>query len=153
LNLDQPEGYANNGIMGTDPAEPEASEQPVKPVFWIASSRDDLRAFPDAVKEVMGFALYQAQMGGKHVRAKPLKGFGGAGVLEIVEDHAGNTFRGMYTVKLAGAVYVLDAFQKKSKKGTKTPKGDIDRIKHRLKAAEEHHRKWQLLRAKKEDQQ
>lgn len=90
----------------------------------------------------MGFALYQAQKGGKHVAAKPLKGFGGTGVLEIVDNHEGNTFRAVYTVKFAGAVYVLDAFQKKSKKGVKTPKGDIDRIKKRLKAAEEHYTTW-----------
>ncbi len=99
--------------MSADITQADEGEQPVKPVFWIASSKDDLRAFPEAVKDVMGFALYQAQLGGKHVAAKPLKGFGGVGVLEIVEEHAGNTFRGVYTVKFAGAVYVLDAFQKK----------------------------------------
>jgi phage-related protein len=92
----------------------------------------------------MGFALYQAQKGGKPIAAKPLKGFGGAGVLEIVEDNRGSTFRGVYTVKFAGVVYVLDAFQKKSKKGAKTPKGTIDRIKKRLKVAEEHYEKWRL---------
>ena len=90
----------------------------------------------------MGFALYQAQQGSKHVAAKPLKGFDGAGVLEIVADDSGSTFRGVYTVKFAGAVYVLDAFQKKSKKGAKTPQANIDRIRKRLKAAEEHHKKW-----------
>jgi phage-related protein len=114
----------------------------VKPLFWIASAKEDLREFPQEVKDVMGFALFQAQEGGKHVAAKPLKGFGGAGVLEIVEDNDGSTFRAVYTVRLAGAVYVLDAFQKKSKKGVKTPPRDIDRIKKRLKAAEEHHKKW-----------
>lgn len=111
----------------------------VRPLFWIAGSKDDLRAFPEEVKDVMGFALYQAQKGGKHVAAKPLKSFGGAGVLEIVDSHEGNTFRVVYTIKFAGVVYVLDAFQKKSKKGAKTPKSDIDRIKKRLKAAEEHY--------------
>lgn len=120
----------------------DEGEGSVKPLFWMSGSRDDLRAFPEDVKDVMGFALYQAQKGGKHVAAKPLKGFGGTGVLEIVDNHEGNTFRAVYTVKFAGAVYVLDAFQKKSKKGVKTPKGDIDRIKKRLKAAEEHYTTW-----------
>ena len=96
----------------------------------------------------MGFALYQAQTGGKHVDAKPLKGFGGAGVLEIVADEAGAPC-GVYTVKFAGAVYVLDVFQKKSKKGIKTPQEDINRIKTRLKAAEEHYEQWRSSQNKK----
>jgi phage-related protein len=137
--------------MGTEVREEEEGEEAVKPLFWIASSKDDLRDFPEEVKDVMGFALYQAQKGGKHVAAKPLKGFGGAGVLEIVEDDNGSTFRGVYTVKLPGAVYVLDAFQKKSKKGAKTPQRDIDRIKKRLKAAEEHHKKWRSSEQTQED--
>lgn len=124
------------------------AEEPLRPLFWIASSKNDLRHFPEDVKAVMGFALFQAQQGGKHIAAKPLKGFGGARVLEIVEDDNGNTFRGIYTVKFAGAVYVLDAFQKKSKKGNKTPQGDIDRIKQRLKAAEEHYKPWRLAQQK-----
>ena len=110
-----------------------------KPLFWIGSSRDDVRAFPDPVSRIIGFALRQAQRGGKHLDAKVLKGFGGAGVLEIVEDHDGDTFRAVYTVKFAGAVYVLHAFQKKSKKGIKTPKAELDLIRRRLKVAEEHH--------------
>jgi phage-related protein len=114
----------------------------LKPLFWIGSSRDDIRKFPEDVKDVMGFALYQAQTGGKYITAKPLKGFGGAGVLEIVAHDMGSTFRGVYTVKFAGAVYVLDAFQKKSTTGVKTPQGDIDRIKKRLKTAEAHYRHW-----------
>lgn len=146
--LDREPVYANNGIMSR--GENEETEEPVKPLFWIASSKDDLRSFPEDVKDVMGFALYQAQNGGKHVAAKPLRGFGGAGVLEIVEDHSGSTFRGVYTVKFAGAVYVLDAFQKKSKKASKTPPGDIDRIKKRLKAAEEHHKKWRSAQKEQE---
>lgn len=85
----------------------------------------------------MGFALYLAQTGGKHANAKPLKGFGGAGVLEIVDDHDGDTYRAVYTVKFADAVYVLHAFQKKSKTGVKTPPADIEKMKRRLKAAEE----------------
>jgi phage-related protein len=142
--------YAKNGIMSAEEKAQEGDE-PVKPLFWIASSKDDLRAFPEEVKDVMGFALYQAQIGGKHVAAKPLKGFGGAAVLEIVADDRGSTFRGAYTVKFAGAVYVLDAFQKKSKKGAKTPKEDIDRIKKRLKAAEEHYEQWHVSQQSRED--
>ena len=93
----------------------------IKPVSWIGSSYKDFREFPDPVQDSMGYALYQAQIGLKHDRAKPLKGFGGAGVLELVADHVGDTFRAVYTVKFAAAVYVLHAFQKKSKSGAKTP--------------------------------
>ena len=84
----------------------------------------------------MGYALYQAQIGEKHGSAKPLKGFGGASVLEIVTDHVGDTFRAVYTVKFATAIYVLHAFQKKSKSGIKTPIEDLDLIRRRLKVAE-----------------
>jgi phage-related protein len=108
----------------------------VKPVSWIGSSYKDFREFPDPVQDSMGFALYQAQIGLKHGSAKPLKGFGGAGVIEIVADHVGDTFRAVYTVKFATAVYVLHAFQKKSKSGIKTPIEDIELIQRRLKAAE-----------------
>ena len=107
-----------------------------KPVYWIGSSKQDLSAFPQPVKDVVGFALHQAQVGEKHDSAKPLKGFGGAGVLEIVEDSDGETYRAVYTVKFQNAVYVLHAFQKKSRKGIKTPQSDIDLIKENLKAAE-----------------
>jgi hypothetical protein len=86
-NLDGATTYANNGIVNSK-AQDEETEEVVKPVFGVASCKDDLRGFPEEVKDVMGFALYQAQKGEKHVAAKPLKGFGGAGVLEIVEDHA-----------------------------------------------------------------
>src|SRR6266550_2779610 len=89
-----------------------------KPLFWVGSSKQDVRAFPTAVRQTMGFALWQAQEGKKHADAKPLKGFGGAGVLEIVEDDAGSTYRAVYTVRFVRAVYVLHAFQKKSKKGS-----------------------------------
>ena len=94
----------------------------------------------------MGYALYLAQTGGKSPDAKPLKGFGGSGVLEIVEDHEGGTYRAVYTVKLAGAVYALHAFQKKSKKGIATPKQDIDLIKERLIRAREHYAAWSARR-------
>jgi phage-related protein len=87
----------------------------------------------------MGYALYQAQLGLKAQSAKPLRGFRGAGILEIVEDHQGDTYRAVYTVKFSKIVYVLHAFQKKSKKGIATPKPDINLIKRRLKAAEEHY--------------
>jgi phage-related protein len=113
-----------------------------KPLFWVGSSRKDLKAFPVDVRRVMGFALWQAQAGGKHREAWPLKGFGGAGVLEVVEDHDGNTYRAVYTVKFAGAVYVLHAFQKKSKKGIKTPKAALELIRARLRSAEEHYEEW-----------
>lgn len=107
-----------------------------KPVYWIGSSKEDLSAFPQPVKDVMGFALHQAQIGGKHDDAKPLKGFGGGGVLEIVEAHDSDAYRGVYTVKFSNAVYVLHVFQKKSTKGIKTSKGDIDLIRKNLKIAE-----------------
>jgi phage-related protein len=110
-----------------------------KPLFWVGSSKEDLSEFPEDVKDVMGFALHLAQTGLKHPDANPLKGFKGAGVLEVVEDHDGDTYRAVYTVRLAGAVYVLHAFQKKSKKGIATPKADIDLVKARLRRAEEDH--------------
>ena len=113
-----------------------------KPLFWIGSSKKDLKAFPIVVRRLMGFALWQAQSGYKHADAKPLKGFGGAGVLEIVADHEGNTFRAVYTIRLAKAVYVLHAFKKKSKKGVKTPKQVIELIRRRLKRGEEHYAEW-----------
>jgi len=112
----------------------------MKPVYWIASSRADLRAFPLDVRRVMGVAIFDAQSGDEHPAAKALKGFGGRGVLEIVDDHDGETFRGVYTVKFAGAIYVLHCFQKKSKSGTATPKHEMDLISARLKLAEAHYR-------------
>lgn len=108
----------------------------VKPLLWVGSSKKDLLAMPDDVVDVFGFALHLAQTGKKHDQAKPLKGFGGAGVLEVVEDHQGDTFRAVYTVKIADAVYVLHCFQKKSKQGIETPKHEIDLIRDRLKAAQ-----------------
>lgn len=114
----------------------------IKPLFWMGSSLANLRAFPGSVKGEFGFALYQAQKGSKHVRTKPMRGFGGASVLEIVEDDDGNTYRAVYTVRFKGAIYVLHAFQKKSKHGIKTPVSDIDLIKSRLKQAEAHYEQW-----------
>ena len=111
-----------------------------KPVVWLGNSLDELRKFPNEVQDQMGYALYQAQIGKKHPDAKPLKGFKGAGVLEIVENFDGDTFRTIYTVKLAGVLYVLHAFQKKSKKGIATPPKDVELIKKRLKLAIETHK-------------
>jgi len=112
------------------------TEKPLlKPVIWIGSSRKDFGAFPDSVKDHMGYALFVAQQGGKHADAKPLKGYSGAGVVEIVRDHRGDTFRTIYTVRMAGVVYVLHAFQKKSKTGRETPKAEIDLIDRRLREA------------------
>lgn len=113
---------------------------PLKPVEWIASSRGDLRSFPKDVRAVVGEAIYRAQQGGEHPAAKALKGFGGRGVLEVVDDFEGGTYRAVYTVRFAGVVYVLHAFQKKSKKGRATPQHEIELIRTRLKRAEDHYR-------------
>ena len=101
-------------------------------------SLEDLKEFPEGVRQVIGYALYLAQSGEKHPSAKSLKGFKGAGVLEVVEDFGGDTYRAVYTVKLADVVYVLHAFQKKSKRGIATPKQDIELIEARFKRAKEH---------------
>lgn len=110
----------------------------IKPLRWVGVSKKDLLAMPDDVIDVFGFALHLAQAGKKHDQAKPLKGFGGAGVLEVVEDYLGDTYRAVYTVKIADAVYVLHCFQKKSRHGIETPKHDLDLIRERLKAAQAH---------------
>jgi len=113
-----------------------------KPLIFVGSSRKDLREFPEDVQHVVGFALLAAQRGGKHPDAKPLKGtgdFSGADILEVVEDWRGNTYRAVYTVRYRGAVYVLHAFQKKSKQGVKTPQADIKLIKQRLRDAKAIH--------------
>jgi len=111
---------------------------PIKPLQWVGSSKKDLLAMPNDVLDVFGFALHLAQTGKKHDQAKPLKGFGGAGVLEVVEDYRGDTYRAVYTVKIADAVYVLHCFQKKSKSGIETPKHEMDLIRDRLRAAQAH---------------
>src|SRR3974377_2610366 len=97
----------------------------LKPLIWVRATRDDFRQLPDQAKSRMGYALYLAQQGGKHRDAKPLKGFAGAGILEIIANYHGDTFRAVYTVRFAKAVYVLHVFQKKSKKGRATPKVDM----------------------------
>jgi phage-related protein len=114
----------------------------VRPVAWIGSSKANLSAFPEEVKDSIGYALYVAQQGGKHRDTKPLRGFGGAGILEIIDDFDGDTYRAVYTVRFAGRVYVLHVFQKKSKTGIKTPKAEINLIRLRLKRAEEEHKAW-----------
>ena len=113
-----------------------ADRPTLQPVVWVGGSHRDFCRFPDAVQARMGYALYVAQLGDKHRDAKPLRGFGGAGVVEIVNDHQGDAFRCIYTVRIAGSVYVLHAFQKKSRTGRETPKAEIDLIKRRLRDAE-----------------
>src|ERR1700676_5555384 len=119
-----------------------------KPVRWVGSCREDLKSFPEEVRRRVGGALWDAQLGLKAPFAKPLRGFRGAGVLEIVDDFDGETYRAVYTVRFAGVIYVLHAFQKKSKKGIATPKRDIDLIKARLKRAEEHYKENYVIGAK-----
>ena len=111
-------------------------ENKEKPLEWIGSSHRDLMALPTDVRRFFGYALSLAQAGDQHDAAKVLKGFGSAGVLEVVEDDAGGTYRAVYTVKFKEAVFVLHCFQKKSKRGIATPKGDMDIIRARLKVAE-----------------
>ncbi len=107
-----------------------------KPLQWIGSSRKDLVALPEKVRRFFGFALSLAQAGDKHESTKVLKGFGGAGVLEVVEHDVNGTYRAVYTVRFAEAVFVLHCFQKKSKRGIETPQADMDIIHARLRVAE-----------------
>ena len=107
-----------------------------KPLEWIASTYKDLMALPPDVRRRFGYALSLAQKGDQDDAAKVLKGFGGAGVLEVIEDDVGGTYRAVYTVKFTEAVFVLHCFQKKSKSGIATPKADMDIIRARLKVAE-----------------
>ena len=113
----------------------------LKPVCWLGSSLKCLQEMPEDVQDSFGHALYLAQLGERHRAAKPLRGFSGAGVLEIVEDSEGGTYRAVYTVRFGDAVYVLHVFQKKSKSGIATPKQDMDLIESRLKQALEMHKK------------
>ena len=118
-----------------------AKPQP-KPLVWIADSLEAVRGFPEEVKDEVGAALFHAQLGGKHIKAKLLRHIG-PGVLEVVSDHRGDTYRVVYTVKLEGRVYVLHAFQKKSKSGIATPKAEIDLVKQRLRRAIQIHAAWE----------
>jgi phage-related protein len=108
-----------------------------KPIRWLGDSQDRLRGFPEDVKDSVGTALMWAQMGEKHTDAKPMKGFGGASVLEIIEDFAGDTYRAVYTVRFKARLYVLHCFQKKSKRGNETPKPDFKLIEKRLAEAKQ----------------
>ncbi len=107
-----------------------------KPLFWVGSAKRDLLEFPEAAKEEIGIALSVAQFGGKHPHAKPWKGEG-AGILEIVEEHRGDAYRAVYTVKFSQAIYVLHAIQKKSPRGIKTAGPDVELVSRRLRAANE----------------
>jgi len=113
---------------------------PLKPLYWIASSLKDLKAMPVPLQKAFGTALRSVQLGGTPQTAKPLKGFGGAGVLELVEDYDRGTYRAVYTVNLPGVVYVLHVFQKKSKRGIATPRHDIEVIRSRYRLARDHYR-------------
>ena len=123
-------------------------DQP-KPVRWVGGSKEDLREFPEDVRRRVGGALWDAQIGRKAPYVKPMKGFGGAGVLEIVDDFDGDTYRAVYTVRFAGAVYVLHAFQKNSRRGIATPKAELDLIEQRLKRAKEDYERWSRSRTTK----
>ena len=114
----------------------------IKPLRWIASAKDDLSAMPTEVRHAVGYALFAAQQDEKHDDAKVLRGFGDAGVLEIIARHDGDTFRAVYTVRFADVVYVLHVFQKKSKRGIATPKKDLDLIRKRLKLAEQNYKQY-----------
>jgi phage-related protein len=119
-----------------------ASENQPRPVRWVGSGRKDLSDFPDEVRRRVSGALWEAQIGRKAPYAKPLNGFGDAGALEIVHDFDGDTFRAVYTVRFAKAVYVRHAFQKKSRRGVATPKTELDLIDQRLKRAREDYEQW-----------
>ena len=109
-----------------------------KPLYWVGSSRDDLKGFPDKVQDHIGFALYQAQIGLKHRDAKPMAGIA-PGLMEVISRSSDGTYRAVYTVAFAAALYVLHAFQKKSKRGTTTPRLEIELIRQRLKLAMRYH--------------
>lgn len=117
-----------------------------RPLHWIPSAKRNFLKFPEDVQDVMGYGLHVAQTGGMPDGAKPLKGFAGAGVVEIVERHFGDTYRTVYTVRFEEAVYVLHAFQKKSRQGIKTPQSDTELIRMRLKLADDDHRQQQAPR-------
>jgi phage-related protein len=120
-------------------SEPPTSPRPVP---WVGRSKEDVSAFPVEVRRRVGGALWDAQVGNKATYAKPLKGFGDAAVLEVVDDFDGDTYRTVYTVRFARAVYVLHAFMKKSLRGIATPKTELTLINERLKRAEQDYRQW-----------
>jgi phage-related protein len=118
-------------------------EDEERPLVWMGSSLRDLRGFPRQVRRDIGQALYTAQQGDIDPAARPMKGFGGGSVVEIIADHVGDTWRAVYTVRYTEAVYVLHAFQKKSKRGIGTPKRDVALIHQRLAEAERLHQERQ----------
>jgi phage-related protein len=128
-----------------------SSSPPDKPLFWVGSSLRDLRDLPEEVKDEVGFTLYQVQRGLTPQSAKVLRGFGGASVLEVVEDFRTDTYRAVYTVQFADAVYVLHVFQKKSKRGAETPQSEIELIKSRLRLAKKHYEEWRQENEEHED--
>jgi phage-related protein len=119
-----------------------ASGSQPKPVRWVGGSKADISSFPTPVRLRIGGALWEAQIGGKAPYAKPLKGFGSGAIIEVVDDFDGDTYRAIYTVRFAGVVYVLHAFQKKAKRGIATPKADLDLIEKRLRRAREDYEQW-----------
>lgn len=112
-----------------------------KQLEWIGPAKEELRAFPDQVRQNVGYALFEAERGEKPASAKPLKGFGGASVLEVIDDYRGDTYRAVYTVRFSNAIYVLCCFQKKSHYKNETPKEVMKLIEQRLQEAEEKHGK------------
>ncbi|MGI4790569.1 MAG: type II toxin-antitoxin system RelE/ParE family toxin [Janthinobacterium lividum] len=120
----------------------DVNDGQVKPVEWLGSSRDDLRDLPSSVQDFFGYALFLAQTGDKHISAKPLKGFSGAGVLEVVHQQDKSAYRAVYTVRFAEAVYVLHVFQKKSKSGISTPAEEMRVVNVRWQEAQRQHADW-----------
>ena len=120
---------------------PSSEEIRPKPLEWVGNSKEELTRFPGAVRRECGYALYLAQLGMRALGVKPLKGFGGASVLEIVSPHHGDAYRAVYTVAFPKAVFVLHAFQKKSKKGSVTPRREVELIRRRLAVAAQAYRK------------
>jgi phage-related protein len=112
----------------------------LKPIVWVRTSKQDLKRFPELAQKHIGFALKMAQMGERHPAAKPMRGFGGASVIEVVEDYDRNTYRAVYTVRFADVIYVLHCFQKKSHRGIATDRRDMELIQERLARAEQLHR-------------
>jgi phage-related protein len=120
-------------------------DEPKRPLIWMGNTLKALRSFPEEVRGIVGYALYLAQHGDRHPRSKVLRGFGSGGMLEVLADHDGDAYRVVYTVRFRDSVYVLHAFQKKSKRGIATPMKDLELIRHRLGQACDHHRHHQDL--------
>ena len=118
-------------------------DEEIKPVEWLGSTLGDLRVLPDPVQDDFGYALYLAQTGDKHPRAKPLRGYHGAGVLEVVRQHDAEAYRAIYTVRFTEAVYVLHVFQKKSSSGIATPVAEMRVVEARMKEAVRRHSEWE----------